>query len=67
MIKTAAAAALLVGVASGANAPTTQMQTCVVAGDPHYTPFTGKKDRYTVMGTGEFVLAAKGTFSVHGC
>ena len=67
MIKTAAAAALLVGVASGANAPTTQMQTCAVAGDPHYTPFTGKKDRYTVMGTGEFVLAAKGTFSVHGC
>jgi hypothetical protein len=73
MKTTCVALATVVAVASAAPGPTTKTQRCVVAGDPHYTPFAAKtqeKDdpkRFTVMGTGEFVLAAKGDFSVHGC
>lgn len=53
--------------AEARRSPKVKYDTCISSGDPHYTPFTGKKDKFTMMGEGEFKLVDKVGFKVHTC
>jgi hypothetical protein len=57
----------LIAAVIAAAAAQAQYDTCVSSGDPHYTPFSGRGDRFTVMGMGEHKLVDYDNFGVHSC
>jgi hypothetical protein len=63
----ATVAAFAVAAEAARQGPRAKFVRCQVSGDPHYTPFTGKSNKFTMMGQGEFVLAKDGDFQVNGC
>jgi len=61
------AAALIAGTEAGSQAP--QCKTATASGDPHYRPFSGRQNRFTLQNSGEFLLTGKAddSFAVHTC
>ena len=47
--------------------PKVKFQVCTSSGDPHYSPFAGRAQKFTMMGDGEHMLAQAGNWGVHSC
>jgi len=67
LIAAALACSVLQLAEAGRSAP--QCKKCISSGDPHYTPFQGRRHRFTLMAKGEFNMLSRadGKLSLHTC